>query len=107
NQSNLFPAVRLSSQLAAEAVGGVFMPVGEAWRQALIANSQLSLYGPDGYHPGELGTYLAALVIYEKITGKDARNLPAQAIAGGRSLVVDEATVRLLQTTAHETNMKY
>jgi hypothetical protein len=63
---------------------------------------QLQLYGPDGYHPAELGTYLAALVVYERITGHDARVLPAQAVMAGRTLDVPESTVRLLQRAAHE-----
>ncbi|MDQ3243208.1 MAG: hypothetical protein M3Q09_05745 [Gemmatimonadota bacterium] len=107
DQRSLFPAVRLSSQLAAQSVGGLFVPAGEAWSRALAADPQLPLYGADGFHPGELGTYLAALVLYERITGKDARSLPARAIAGGRTLNVEETTVRLLQRIAHETSEQF
>lgn len=106
-QPSLFDAVRLSSRLAAEAVGGVMMPAGEAWRAALEADPSLPLYGPDGFHPSELGTYLVALVVYEAITGRDTRDLPPRAIAGGRNLTVPEATVRLLQRVAHETSAQF
>jgi hypothetical protein len=55
-------------------------------------------------HPTPLGTYLAALVIYERLTGHDARLLPGVAVVDGRQLNTPEVTVRLLQRAAHETN---
>ena len=98
-----FPAVRSSSLAAANSVeGGVFIPVGEAWRVALDRDQSINLYGADGYHPGPLGTYLAALVIYEKVTGHDARKLPGIAVVSGVTLTVPEQTVRFLQDVAHE-----
>jgi hypothetical protein len=105
---HLFPAVRTSSQAAANSVaGGVFIPAGDAWRAALEEDSTIPLYGADGYHPAPLGTYLAALVIYEKVTGHDARLLPAVAVVGGATLGASETTVRFLQRIAHETVAKY
>lgn len=104
----LFPLVRATSQAAASSVpGGVFIPAGDAWRSALEENPGVALYGPDGYHPGPLGTYLAALVVYEKVTGHDARLLPGVAVVGGVSLSASEATVRFLQRIAHETVARY
>ena len=94
-----------SYRLAAAAVNGVYLPAGAAWLAAWAKDSTLQLYGADGLHPSELGTYLSALVMYERFTGKDARQLPAQAVVAGRTLVaVQAATVRLLQAAAHETN---
>ena len=105
---HLFPLVKASSQAAASSVqGGIFIPAGDAWRAALEENPAVELYGGDGYHPGPLGTYLAALVTYEKVTGHDARVLPGIAVVGGVSLSVPEATVRFLQRVAHETVAKY
>ena len=104
---HLFDAVRTSSQLAAEAVGGVFMPAGEAWRAAWAVDRQLTLYGPDGFHPSELGTYLVALVLYEEITGHDPQRLPGSAVVAGHTLSAPETTVRLLQRVAHETVTRY
>ncbi|HEX6575305.1 MAG TPA: hypothetical protein VF042_10080 [Gemmatimonadaceae bacterium] len=99
----LFPLVRASSQAAANSVeGGMFIPAGEAWRVALEQDPSINLYGPDGYHPGPLGTYLAALVVYEKVTGYDARQLPGTAAVGGATLTVPETTVRFLQNVAHQ-----
>lgn len=97
-----FDAVRVSYQLAAQEVDGLFLPAGDAWLRAWASDSQLQLYGPDGYHPSELGTYLAALVVYEGITGHDARSLPGEAIVAGRRLGVPSSQVRLLQQAAHE-----
>jgi len=39
--------------------------------------------------------------------GKDARSLPARAIAGGRTLDTEETTIRLLQRIAHETSEQF
>ncbi|MGE5748571.1 MAG: hypothetical protein ACM31F_01325 [Gemmatimonas sp.] len=104
----LFPLVRASSQAAASSVsGGIFIPAGDAWRAALEAQPDVMLYGSDGYHPGPLGTYLAALVIYEKVTGHDARLLSGVARVGGATLSVPETTVRFLQRVAHETVARY
>ena len=105
--THLFDAVRRSSMLAAEAVDGVFIPAGEAWRAAMTENASVSLYGPDGYHPGPLGTYLAALVTYERITGKDPRLLPGIAVVAGVTLSTPEETVRFLQRIAHETVARF
>lgn len=59
---------------------------------------------PDGLHASALGTYLAALVIYERLTGHDARLLPGNPLLEGNPLAAPEATVRLLQRAAHKTN---
>ncbi len=99
-----FDSVVQSYALAAESVNGVLMPVGTAWRKAWAIDSHVALYGPDGFHPSELGTLLAAFVMYEKVTTHDARSLPAQAFVGARVFDVPAATIRLLQRAAHEAN---
>ncbi len=103
----VFDDVRDSYRAAAADVGGLFLPAGEAWRTAWAADPQLPLYGPDGYHPSELGTYLAALVVYEGVTGNDSRALPDQAIVGGRDISMAGSRVRLLQEAAHETVIRF
>ncbi len=103
-----FDAVRVSYQTAAQAVNGVFMPAGSAWQIAWARDPTLPLYSGDGFHPSVLGSYLAALVIFERVTGKDARQLPAVAVmAGGAPINIPAATVRLLQEAAHEANTLY
>ena len=41
---SVFDDVRLSYQLAADTVGGLFLPAGEAWRAALAADPGLPLW---------------------------------------------------------------
>jgi hypothetical protein len=104
----LFPAVKASYQAAAASVpGGMFIPAGDAWRLALERDPGIPLYGPDGYHPDQLGTYLAALVVYEKVTGHDCRLLPPRALVGGAAATTPETVVRFLQNIAHETVALY
>jgi hypothetical protein len=102
-----FDDVRRSTQLAAKAVGGVFLPAGEAWRAAWSAGPRIALYGPDGFHPSELGTYLTALVVYEGLTGKDVTTLPARVTVAGKRMQIPSATIQLLQRAAHETVLRF
>jgi hypothetical protein len=99
-----FDNVREAYRAAADAAGGVMLPAGEAWRAAWAADSSLPLYGPDAFHPSAVGSFLAALTIFERIAGRDARTLPAVAFAEGRPLTLPEAAVRLLQAAAHQAN---
>jgi hypothetical protein len=45
-------------------------------------------------------------VVYEGITGHDARLLPQQAVVQGQTLPVAGGTVILLQRIAHETVLR-
>jgi hypothetical protein len=58
-------------------------------------------------HPSEIGTFLAALEIYERLTEHDARLLRAQAFSAGRALPLPAETVRLLQRAAHDANARF
>lgn len=102
-----FDSVRTAYQLAAGAAHGVFLPAGEAWRSAWAVAPSLPLYGPDNFHPAPMGTFLAALEIYERLTGRDVRTLPPMAFANGARLVLPEDTVRLLQAAAHDANQRF
>lgn len=98
-----FDNTRYAYQTAAQAVGGIFLPAGEAWRTAWRSDASLIFYSPGGLHPTPLGTYLAALVIYEGLRGKDVRTLAPTAFVAGVKLGITEDLVRLLQRAAHET----
>ena len=77
---------------AAESVTGMLMPVGEAWRGAWRRDPDVPLYGPDGFHPTPTGSYLAALVIFQQITGRSPVGLPAWTkISADRALLLQEA----------------
>ena len=107
SQAATFDDITLSFEYAAAGVGGVFLPAGEAWRSALRVDPGLALYAGDGFHPSPLGTFLAALEIYERITGRDVRTLPLTAFSGGQALVLPAATIQLLHDAAHDANARF
>lgn len=81
-----FDSVSASYRRAAQEAGAQLYPAGDAWRAAWARDSALALYGPDDFHPSVMGSYLAALVIYRGITGRDPPSLadlglPAQVEA--------------------------
>jgi hypothetical protein len=98
-----FDGVLDSYRTAAERVDGYFFPSGEAWRVAWETDPELTLYGPDGFHPSVQGTYVAALVMVEQIADVDARDLSA-ADAG---LSMDADVDALLRAAAHEANERH
>jgi hypothetical protein len=61
---------------AAAVNGATVVPVGEAWALALTKRPDFRLYFPDGSHPAELGTYLAACVFVATITGELPEAIP-------------------------------
>jgi hypothetical protein len=100
NRLEAFDAVSQSYSRAADGVGGMLLPVGEAWRIAWRRDSGVPLYGPDGFHPTPTATYLAALVIYQQISGRSPVGLPAAA-----SMSAERAL--LLQEAAQEANARF
>jgi len=57
-------------------VDAVLLPVAVAWREVLNRDPAFDLY-TDNVHPNEAGSYLAALVIFQHLTGRSAIGLPA------------------------------
>jgi hypothetical protein len=103
-----FDGVAESYRLAAEGSGGLLFPVGWAWRLAWSLDPELPLYASDGFHPGPLGSYLAALVIFEQLTGRSPVGLPARfRTAAGVSFDLDPDTAHRLQQVAAEANRRY
>jgi len=102
-----FELVLESHQTAAELIDGIFLPAGQAWRTAWAEDDELVLYSGDQFHPGPLGSYLAALVIYEGLTGLDPRELPAEFPPGNWLTEFSEDEIRLLQRAAHETSLQF
>jgi hypothetical protein len=87
-----FDAVSQSYARAAEDVNGMLFPVGEAWRGAWRRDPAVPLYGPDGFHPTPTATYLAALVIYQQISGRSPVGLPVLTeMPAARALLLQEA----------------
>jgi hypothetical protein len=89
-----FDDVQRSYRLAAESVGALLVPAGEAWRLAWQRDADLALYDADDFHPSQLGSYLTALTFYECITGRDARQTVRPRDV--------ETTIKVLQAAAHE-----
>ena len=61
---------------AANVNGAWLAKVGEAWRTVWTQHPEISLnriYDADCKHPKEWGTYLAASVIYVRLTGRPVR----------------------------------
>lgn len=88
-----FPAVRDSYTNAAFAVDGILAPAGDAW----VASGTLdALYSADGLHPTVAGTYLAAIVLLERMTGIRPELLPL-SIPGS---AIGSDQVRALQRAA-------
>ena len=96
-----------SYRVAAEAADGILLPVGEAWRVAWKKDPRPALYGPDGFHPSVAGSYLAAAVMFQRLTGRDPRGLPARLELRSRrqrDLTLDPELAARLQEAAVEAN---
>lgn len=74
-----------SYALAAREAEGILLPVGDAWRDAWQREPCLALYSPDELHASRLGSWLAAMVIYERLFGRAPDALPAETSADGAS----------------------
>jgi len=75
-----FDAVYESYLGASQAVNGLFMPAGRAWLHVWGQNPELQLYGPDGFHPSQLGSAVAALTIYRVLFNEDVSDLPSRMV---------------------------
>jgi len=97
-----------SYSAAAASVDGVFLPAGEAWRVTWETSPSFPFYGPDGFHPNVNATYLAALVIVERLAGLSpaglARSFRTEA---GFSVVIPADTAALLKQAAAEVNARF
>jgi hypothetical protein len=80
-RSGDFDGVSASYSRAAQDVSGLLLPVGDAWRAAWRRNPSLRLYGDDDFHPSPAGSYLAALVIYQRLTGRSPIGLPPRLVS--------------------------
>jgi hypothetical protein len=95
-----FPRAIESYRLAAQDVGGIFLPIASAWVAAWDREPNLQLYA-DGLHPSQTGAYLAALVIYAKLLNKTPMGLPSSVLTrGGYPITIDPAVATMLQEVA-------
>lgn len=99
-----FPGVAESYRMAAAKAEGYLFPVGEAWLYAWRQNPKIRLYGRDGFHPSRLGTYLAALVMFQQISGIDPRGLPPEIPGLRKGDPIKPEIARVLQDAAFQAN---
>jgi hypothetical protein len=71
-------------------------PVGVAWQNAMLQDSQFNLWGGDGIHPNAEGTYLAALVFYATLLQQSPEGVSYHA-------GLSEDVAQFLQKIAAET----
>jgi hypothetical protein len=103
-----FRGVSESYRQAAEAVDGVLFPVGDAWLNAWKVNPTIGLYSADGFHPSVAASYLAGLVIYEKLYNRSPVGLPSRLkLSTGERIEIATDQALLLQHAAEEANKSY
>lgn len=103
-----FEAVSDAYTGAADAVDGMLFPVGRAWLEAWDIDSGLALYGPDAFHPSGLGTYLAALVMLDRLYTVDLAAAPQRVrTTGGVTITIPPSMHAALVQAARAANQKY
>lgn len=105
-----FDAVTEAYTKAADTIHGMLFPVGEAWRTAWASDPDLAFYGPDGFHPTELGSALAALVIYQQLFGESPVGLPSLLVPTTKGLPTVSIPPQfntLLQEAAAQANAEF
>ena len=96
-RSSAFDAVIYSYRAAARDNVALLLPAGLAWKRVLRANPALELYGPDGFHPSRLGTYLAAVTIASGLTGTPAVGMERLGVAPRTAAILQRAAAAALR----------
>jgi hypothetical protein len=104
SRRSAFDSVSMSYTQAADAVGGLLFPAGDAWTSAWERKPALRLYGDDDFHPSPLGSYLAALAIYAVLCDRSPTDLPVRpgGVNGILLRQTSDADLRVLQAAAAE-----
>jgi hypothetical protein len=82
-----FDGVSDSYTTAAEIANGVLLPAGDVWRAAWERDAGLPFYGPDNFHPSQLGSYAAALTMAVVFSDQDPADFPDRFETPGGLLV--------------------
>ena len=98
-----FNDVRDSYRAAAVDIDGLFLPAGMSWLEAWKRDAGLVLY-LDGLHPTPMGTYLAAMVIVQRLYGVSPVELTAPGVVDGVRYSWSEDLLRLLRESAAAAN---
>jgi hypothetical protein len=97
-RSYAFDAVIYSYRAAARENNALLLPAGLAWKSVLRTNPGIKLYGPDGFHPSRLGTYLAAVTIAAGITGKPAVGMARLGVSVRAAAILQRAAAAALRS---------
>ncbi len=101
SRQSAFGDVAASYAAAASDVGGIYLPVTQAWLEAWKRDPSLALYSDDGFHPSAQGSYLAALVIASALTGISPAQMSARVVRpGGSELSIPPAVATVLRAAA-------
>jgi hypothetical protein len=98
-----YAQVSQSYRSAAADVHGLLLPAGDAFRAALEKDPGAPLFDADGFHPSPLGTYLAAIVIYQALSNRAEPFVPATLESPERRfppIVLAPGAVSLLRSAA-------
>lgn len=103
-----FDAIHEHYSDTASAIQALFIPAGEAWRNAWKTDAQAPLYSYDQFHPSVAGSYLSALSIYGMLFDVPPEGLPGKlTLANRQSIEIPEALAKMLQASAVEANRKF
>jgi len=64
---NTFDGVIANYTEAATATNSLLCPVGKLWKEYFLGTNDYSYYGPDMFHPSQMGTDNAAQVIFNTL----------------------------------------
>ena len=108
-QSRLFDfdGVSDSYATAAQMVDGFLLPAGEGWRAAWARDASIEFYDFDQFHPSLLGSYMAALVMAQQLTGGDLSTLAPVIEFNGGTEDLEQELADLLHAAAHEANRTF
>ena len=107
-RAHAFDAVRESYAMAAEAVDGLFLPAGEAWRAVWRRDPDLALYSVDGFHPSLLGSVVAALVVHRGVYGRSPPGVVTEIPRAGAAPVrIAPEIARVAHEAASEAVERY
>jgi len=85
---------------AADSIHGLLFPAALVWKTAWEIDATLPLYGPDAFHPSELGTYAAAVTIYAVARHRSPVGLPFRLDVGGVAVSLDSLQALTVQQAA-------
>jgi hypothetical protein len=103
-----FDAVRGSYELAAEDVGGMLCPAGEAFREVWRRDPKVPLLRKDGTHPSPIGSFTIALSLFGMLLSRSPVGVPARLrLRNGAWAQVPPETAPLLQEAAAEANERF